>query len=260
MKILMLGDIVGRPGRDVIRKWVPQLREELSLDLVVGNAENAAGGRGLTQDTAKDLFQSGLDVLTNGDHTWDKSEILQLLRNNTRVLRPANYPDGCPGSGVSVVQTRNHAPVGILNLCGRVFMGPSFRCPFRTADEALTDLRKKTRVIVVDMHAEATSEKIALGWYLDGRVSAVLGSHTHVQTADEKILPKGTAYLTDVGMNGPYHSVLGREVAHVLERFLTQMPRRLEVAREDARLMGAVVDIDPESGTALSINRIQKAL
>ncbi|MBI2871206.1 MAG: TIGR00282 family metallophosphoesterase [Candidatus Omnitrophica bacterium] len=260
MKILMLGDVVGKPGRDVIQKWVPRLREEEALDLVVANAENVAGGRGLTPETAHDLMKSGVDVLTNGDHAWDKEEILPVMRSNHRVLRPANYPDGCPGSGTAVIGTRGGGEAAVINLCGRVFMAPHFLCPFRTVDRELKALPSRIKVIVVDIHAEATSEKIALGWYLDGRVSAIVGSHTHVQTADEKILPKGTAYLTDAGMTGPYHSVLGREIRPVLERFLTQMPRRLNVAQEDARLMGALIEVDAQNGSAVSIRRVEKAL
>jgi 2',3'-cyclic-nucleotide 2'-phosphodiesterase len=257
IKILMLGDVVGRPGRDIIRKWVPELREKEAIDLVIANGENVAGGRGLTSDTASDLFSSGVDVLTNGDHSWDKQEFSQLVQNNKRVIRPANYPEDCPGKGYSVVEAAGHS-VGILNLCGRVFMAPSFQCPFQTANKILETLKSQCKIILVDMHAEATSEKIAMGWYLDGRVSAVVGSHTHVQTADERILPKGTAYLTDMGMTGPYQSVIGREIEPVLNRFITQMPHRFHVAKEDARLMGALIEVNPDDGRALHIQRVQK--
>jgi len=258
MRILALGDTVGEPGRSIIASWIPRLREEEKLDFVVVNGENIAGGSGVTPKTSLELFQSGVDCIMSGDHIWDKREILEVIDHDRRILRPLNYPNGVPGRGAGVLKAQNGMSVGVINVIGRVFMRENFDCPFKTSEQATQELRKETPIILVDVHAEATSEKIALGWYLDGKVSAVFGTHTHVPTADERILPKGTAYVTDLGMTGSYDSVLGRDVEQVLGRFLTQMPRRFEVARDNIKLYGTIFEIDDETGRALSVRRIQK--
>jgi len=260
MKILFIGDIVGSPGRQAIRELVPELTKRHKLDLCIANAENAAGGSGITPQIAEELFSYGLHMLTSGDHIWNRKEILEMLDSDGRILRPANYPPGVPGSGSGLCKTRDGRAVGVINVEGRVFMHSSLECPFKYAQAAAAELKKSTAVILVDIHAEATSEKIALGWYLDGSVSAVLGTHTHIQTADEKILPQGSAYITDVGMTGPYHSVIGRKTEQILARFLTQMPVRFEMATEDVQLHGAVLDIDEKTGKAVSITRVQEKL
>ncbi len=257
MKILFIGDIVGSPGREAVKKLLPGLKKEFSLDFVIANAENAAGGSGVTPALADELFACGVDVLTSGDHIWKRREILEIINQDRRILRPLNFPAAAPGHGNGVYKTRSGIEVGVINLNGRVFMDP-LDCPFNAAIKAQEELAKKTPVIIVDIHAEATSEKIALGWYLDGKVSAVLGTHTHIQTADEKILPNGTAYITDAGMTGPFDSVIGRRVGDVLERFLTGVLVRFEVADSNVQLHGAVLDIDEKTGKARSIVRIQR--
>lgn len=257
MKILFIGDIVGRPGREAVKEFLPRLKEEYALDFVVANAENSAAGSGITSKTAGQLFEYGADVLTSGDHIWKKEAIFELINKESRILRPLNFPGDVPGRGQGLFTTKKGARVGVININGRIFMEP-LDCPFRAALSAAEELSGRTKVIIVDIHAEATSEKAALGRYLDGKVSAVLGTHTHIQTADEKILPAGTAYLTDAGMTGPHQSVIGRRVDDVLERFLTAIPRKLEVAEGDVQLQGAVVDIDESTGRARSIERIQK--
>ncbi len=256
MKILFIGDIVGSPGREAVKSLLPALVKGHDLEFVVANAENAAGGSGITSKVAEELFASGVDVLTSGDHIWKKSEIFELMAREKRILRPSNYPCGAPGSGYGVFLTKTKKNVGVVNLVGRVFMEP-LECPFKGALIARDELIKATKVIIVDMHAEATSEKIAMGWFLDGKVSAVLGTHTHVQTADEKILPAGTAYITDAGMVGPYDSVIGRKKEAVLSRFLNSLPARFEVAEADVQLHGVVLDIDEQTGKAVSILRVQ---
>lgn len=258
MKILFIGDIVGKPGRDAIKNLLPGLKKEYNLAFVIANAENSAGGSGITSRVAQELFDSGVDVLTSGDHIWKKREIFEIINTESRILRPANFPAIAPGTGFAVFKGQDIS-IGVINLVGRVFMD-ALECPFRTALQAQKELSKQTEIIIVDIHAEATSEKVALGWYLDGKVSAVLGTHTHVQTADERILPNGTAYLTDVGMTGPCDSVIGRRVEDVLERFITCVPTRFEVAENNIQLQGAVVDIDEQTGKARSIVRIQKRL
>lgn len=257
MKILFIGDIVGSPGREAIKKLVAPLRQDLQIDFVIANAENASGGSGITSKVAEELFAYGVDVLTSGDHIWKKSEIFELINREERILRPLNFPSGAPGRGATVFKAKNGVKVGVINVCGRVFMD-ALECPFKTALAASEELAKETKIIIVDVHAEATSEKVALGWYLDGKVSAILGTHTHIQTADEKILPKGTAYITDAGMTGPYDSVIGRRVEDVLTRFLSSIPVRFEVAQENIQLHGALVEIDEKSGKAISILRVQK--
>ncbi len=259
MKILFIGDIVGAPGREAVKQLLPGLVREYGLGFVIANAENAAGGSGITAKVADELFAAGVDVLTSGDHIWKKSEIFEIMNTDRKILRPANYPPGAPGKGFAVFSSKEGVRVGVLNLLGRVFLEP-LECPFKTALAACEALKKEARIIIVDMHAEATSEKIAMGWFLDGKVSAVLGTHTHIQTADEKVLPKGTAYLTDVGMAGPYDSVIGRNKESVLSRFLSALPTKFEVAEGDIQLHGAVVDIDDTTGAARSIVRVQKKL
>ena len=259
MNILFIGDIVGSPGRKAIAKLVPGLRAEMGIDFVIANAENSSGGSGITAKVAAELFSSGVDVLTSGDHIWKKSEIFQLINQEERILRPINYPEGSPGRGAHVFKAANGLKVGVINVNGRVFMD-ALECPFKTTLRASNELAKETKIIIVDVHAEATSEKVALGWYLDGKASAVLGTHTHIQTADEKILPKGTAYLTDAGMTGPYDSVIGRNVEDVLTRFLSSIPVKFNVAEENIQLHGALVRIDEKTGLAVSISRVQKKL
>jgi 2',3'-cyclic-nucleotide 2'-phosphodiesterase len=261
MKILFVGDIVGKPGRQAVQRIVPRLREQHALDLCIGNSENSAGGAGITPESAEELLAAGLDLLTSGNHTFAKREIAAYLdRPGSKQLRPANYPDGAPGRGHAVVEAKSGARLGVINLEGRVFMKP-LECPFRTADRLIQMMRDDgVRCIFVDMHCEATSEKNAMGHYLDGRVSAVLGSHTHIQTADERVLRGGTAYVTDVGMCGPWDSVIGLRKEAAIERFLTQRHSAFDLGQGDVRLQGAVVEIDDATGSARSIVRVQERL
>jgi len=260
MKILLIGDVVGSPGREAVKKIVPEFRKSSSIDFVVANAENIAGGSGLTPQTADELLNSEVDVLTSGDHIWKKKEIYERLNNDLRILRPINYPEGCPGRGHTIIKGSAGKAVGVINVLGRIFMDHVEACPFKTTLAVLEGLSKDTNIILVDIHAEATSEKIALGRFLDGRVSVVFGTHTHVQTADEKILPGGTAYITDLGMTGPHDSVIGRSTAPIIEHFLTSMPAKFEVAENDIELEGAIVEIDDKSGKALSIVRVKESI
>jgi len=253
ISILFLGDVIGRPGRNVLKKHLRPVVKKYSPSLIIANGENAAGGLGITEKVAQELL-SEIDVLTSGNHIWDKKEALDYLDQEPRLLRPANYPPKNPGKGTYVFETRGKGKIGILNLQGRVFMEP-IDCPFRTADEELKSLRASTPVIVVDFHAEATSEKQAMGWYLDGKVSAVIGSHTHVPTADERILPQGTAYITDVGMVGGYNSVIGIRRDQSIKRFLTGRPHRFELEKEGVFFCAVFVEVDPKTGKALSIRR-----
>ena len=259
MRALLIGDVIGRPGRVALERFVGRLRDELHIDLVVANCENAAGGIGVTSSVAEEMFRAGVDVLTSGNHVWRKKEVFELLKLDHRVVRPANYPDGSPGSGSAIIETLSGMKVGILNLQGRVFMEP-IDCPFRTATKELERLRLVTPMIIVDMHAEATSEKVAMGWFLDGKVSCVFGTHTHIPTADERILPKGTAFLTDVGMTGPYDSVIGRKTDQILERFLGGLPVKSEVAGGNVQLRGLLVEIEPSTGKAAKVERITRLL
>lgn len=252
MKILMVGDAVGRPGRRAAAALLPKLRRELEIDLIIANGENAAAGRGLTLGSAEDLLAAGVDIITSGNHIWDQKEIINHLDGALPIVRPLNYPAGAPGRGVI-----EQAGVTVINLQGRVFMA-NIDCPFRAADEVLANLPRES-IIIVDMHAEATSEKVALGWYLDGRVSAVLGTHTHVGTADTRILPQGTAFVCDVGMTGARDSIIGDDVDCVLRRFLTAMPVRLEVASGPALVLNSVlVEVDEGTGRAQRIQRIDR--
>ena len=259
MNLLFIGDIVGEPGRRAVKLLLPRLREQHTLDFVVANGENSAGGNGITPRTAGEIFAAGVNVITCGDHLWDQKEVSELLHNEPRFLRPLNYPAGTPGQGSALYQLPNLPPVGVLNAQGRTFMA-ALENPFQMACEAVKQLRQQTNVIFVDFHAEATSEKIAFARMLDGRVSAVVGTHTHVQTADEQIFPGGTAYLSDAGFTGPQESVLGREIAPVLKRFLTNTPQRFDVAEKRIMLHGAVIEIDDASGKALRIRRIAEPL
>lgn len=259
MKILFIGDIVGKPGRKAVSALLPSLIAKHEIDMVIANCENAAAGFGVTRDIVEELYDNHIDILTSGNHIWDKKEIIEFVEDYETLLRPANYPAKVPGRGCVVMPTAAGEYVGVLNLAGRIFMQP-IDCPFAVAKKEIAELKKKTKVIIVDVHAEATSEKKALGWYLDGEVSAVLGTHTHVQTADDEILPQGTAYLSDVGMTGPFDSVIGVKKDAVIERFLTMIPNKFDVAKNDVRLQGALLNIDVQTGKANSIERISVRL
>src|SRR6266403_3084471 len=255
--VLCIGDVFGEPGRKAVHALLPGLRKQHEADLTIVNVENAASGFGVTPLIARTFLEQGVDVMTSGNHIWDKKEIIEYINKENLLLRPANYPPGTPGAGSIVVKAGPHK-VAVLNLMGRVFL-PQLDCPFRKADEELEKLRAETSFIIVDMHAEATSESQAMGWHLDGRVSAVVGTHRHVQTADERLLPKGTAYITDLGMTGPTEGVIGVDRDIILQRFLTQMPVRFEPARGPAALHGVVIVIEPETGRASDIRRLRVA-
>jgi len=257
LRILFIGDIVGRPGRQAVGHMLPSLMAEISPDFVIANGENAAGGMGITKETGLEILQAGVNAITLGNHVWAKKEVYSFLDMDTRLVRPANYPDGAPGRGWAVYHTSTQEPIGVVNLCGRVFMD-HLEDPFKAADKILETLTAQTNVIIVDFHAEVTSEKAAFAWYVDGRAAAVIGTHTHVQTADERILPGGTAFITDVGMTGPVDSVIGMKKELVISRFLTQMPSKFEVADGEALLSAVVIDIDPCAGKAVSIERLQR--
>jgi metallophosphoesterase (TIGR00282 family) len=257
VKLLFIADIVGQPGRRAVKELLPGLRQAHGLDMVIANGENSAGGSGITVKTAGEIFGAGVDIITCGDHLWDQKEVVELLANEKRFVRPANYPEGTPGQG-SVIFTKSGLPaVGVLNLQGRTFMA-ALENPFPCALAEIARLRESARIIFVDFHAEATSEKVALARFLDGKVSAVIGTHTHVQTADEQIFPGGTAFLCDGGFTGPHDSVIGREIEPVIKRFLSYQPQKFEVAKERVLLQGAVVEIDEESGRAVSIQRVSE--
>jgi len=255
MNILMVGDVFGEPGRAAIAKHLPRLRQQHAIDFCVVNIENAASGFGVLPQMAKQALEQGADVLTSGNHIWDRKEIVEYISKENLLLRPANYPAGTPGSGHITIKAGPHK-VAVLNLMGRVFMSP-IDCPFRKADALVPELRKETPIILVDMHAEATSESVAMGWHLDGRVSAVVGTHRHVQTADERVLPGGTAYITDLGMTGPTDGVIGVDRELILQRFISQMPVRFEPAKGPAALHGVVIVVDPETGRASDIRRLR---
>src|SRR4030042_686018 len=250
----MVGDVVGKPGRKAVSVLLPELREKHDLDLIIANGENASGGVGLTPDTAEELFRSGVDVITSGHHIWPHKEIIAYIENEPRVLRPLNMPPGVPGRGYLLTEKAM-----VVSLMGRVFVG-HFDCPFRAMDHLLEEVNPRPPVIIVDFHGEATAEKIALGWYLDGRVSAVLGTHTHVGTIDTRVLPQGTAFVSDVGMVGATNSVIGDDVDSVIERFLTLMPHRLSVGKGNPMLNSVLIDVDDKTGKALSINRLDLEL
>jgi len=254
----MIGDIVGRPGRTIIREKLLNIKNKYEADFVIANGENAAGGNGITEKIAQELFISGIDFLTMGNHIWDNKDVFNFIETENRMIRPANYPSTAPGKGYQIVQT-GKGMIGILNISGRTFM-PPLDCPFRTADEIIQKISRVTNIIIVDFHAEATSEKIAMGWYLDGKVTLVAGTHTHVQTADEKILPNGTAYITDIGMTGPVDSVLGIDKESVINKFITQLPVRFEVAKGPAELNGILVEVNELTGKAIAISRIRETM
>jgi 2',3'-cyclic-nucleotide 2'-phosphodiesterase len=259
VKLLFIGDIIGKPGREALSRELHRIVDRHRVDLVIANGENAAGGFGLTAETAQELFKCGVQMLTSGNHIWDKKDALEYIKREERIVRPANYPEGTPGRGATVVKTPGGVKIGILNLEGRVFMN-NLDCPFRCADREVAKLKEETPIIFVDFHAEATSEKVSLGWHLDGRVSAVIGTHTHVQTADERILTAGTAYMTDAGMTGSFDSVIGVRKEDAIEKFITQRPAKFEVAKKDIRINGVVIEVDEKSGLALSIERINQAV
>lgn len=265
VKLLFIGDIVGQPGRKAVQTLLPKLREQHNLDFVIANGENSAGGSGITPRTAAEIFAAGVDVITSGDHLWDQKEVLELLHHERRFLRPLNYPPGTPGNGSAVFEVRNpqsqilNPPrIAVLNAQGRTFMA-ALENPFLLVPPEVARLREQTKIIFVDFHAEATSEKIAFARMLDGQVSAVVGTHTHVQTADEQIFPGGTAYLSDAGFTGPHESVLGREIEPIIKRFVTNMPQRFEVASARVRLHGAVVEVDDATGRAIGILRVSES-
>jgi hypothetical protein len=258
MRVLFIGDIVGRPGRNAVREWTGLLRRELALDAVVANAENAAGGLGATPKVLRELLDAaGCDALTLGNHTWRKKELVHGIDSFARLVRPANYPPGTPGLGGLTVTMDDGPPLGLVNVAGRVFMEP-LDCPFRAAEAEVERLRKETPYVLVDMHAEATAEKQAMGWHLAGRASAVLGTHTHVATADERILPGGTAYISDVGMVGPVDSVIGMEAERAVNKFITAMPSQFSVAKGRVMLNAVLVELEADSGKAVHIERVQR--
>ncbi len=256
IRIMMIGDVFGRSGRRALKDNVSELLREQKIDFVLANGENAAGGNGITKENALEIFETGVDVITMGNHVWNKKEIIYYLDKENRIVRPYNYPPGTPGTGFGLFKTRNNDMVGVVNMSGRIFM-PELDCPFRCADQVLPLLREKTSTIIMDFHAEATSEKAAMAFYLDGRLSAICGTHTHVQTADERILDEGTAFITDIGMTGPRDSVIGVKKEPVLNKFLTQMPQKFEAATGLYQFNAVIIDVQRESGQAVSIRRIQ---
>jgi len=259
MKFLLIGDIVGSGGRQAVNKLAPLLRQEFNCDFIIANGENMAGGKGMNNKTIKDLEMANLDVITSGDHIWDQRQFLDEINGHSNVLRPANLQKGLPGKGYGIYTTSSGIKIGVINLLGRVFMAQHSDCPFQCVENIVEQMRKETPLIFVDFHAEATSEKIAMGRFLDGKVSCVFGTHTHVQTADHQIFPNGTAYLTDLGMVGSIHSILGRKIAPVVQKFSTGIPKYFEVEKKDIELRGAVVEVDPMTGKALDIELIQRS-
>ncbi len=256
MKVLFIGDIVGKPGRRALKEGIRSIAEKIKIDFVIANGENAAGGFGITKEVAEEMFSAGVDVLTSGNHIWDKKEAAPYIMRENRLLRPANYPHGAIGYGSIVMSSREGAKIATLNLSGRIFMSP-LDCPFQIAKKEVAQLKSETNIIIVDMHAEATSEKSAIGWFLDGEVSAVIGTHTHVQTADEKILPGGTAFITDAGMTGPVDSIIGVKKEQIIGKFLTQVPVRFETAGGATMFSAVLIDIDSKTGRAKEIKRLQ---
>ncbi len=259
MNILVIGDVVGRPGRAVIKNLLPRLQRDKNIDFTICNAENAAGGRGLTNDVKDELLGAGIDVLTMGNHVWDNKNIFAFIDDEPRLIRPANYPGPCPGQGYHIYKAGFNKNVAVINVSGRMFL-PPLDCPFQAVRDILKDLDGSADYIIVDIHAEATSEKLAMGYYLDGQVSAVLGTHTHIQTSDERILPKGTAYITDLGMTGPIHSILGMEIDPIVAKFLNGRPTRFEVAGGSAQLQGVIIELDENKRTAVSIERFSMSM
>jgi metallophosphoesterase (TIGR00282 family) len=259
MRILFIGDIVGKPGRQAIEGLLGKMITDYGIEFTIANGENAAGGMGITPPIAIDFLNQGVDVLTSGNHIWAKKEIIPFLDEEVRILRPANYPAQVPGKGAGIYQTEKGEKIGVLNLEGRVFM-KNLDCPFRAGEKQVSLLEQQTNIIIVDFHAEATSEKMAMGWFLDGKVSAVLGSHTHIQTSDERILNEGTAYITDVGMTGPLNSVIGIRKQVALKRLLTQIPWKFDVATEEIELQGVIVEVDRDTGKSKNIQRMRVPL
>lgn len=259
MNILVIGDIVGKPGRRAIKETLSKIQNDYNIEFTIANAENAAGGRGLTRDVMGELLNSNIDVLTMGNHVWDNKDIFNFIEDEPRLIRPANYPEPCPGQGYHIYTAGFNIKVAVINLSGRVYL-PALDCPFKKLDEILTNIKGKSDLIIVDFHAEATSEKLALGFYSDGKVTAVLGTHTHIQTADERILPQGTAYITDLGMTGPVDSILGMNKDEVINRFITQRPTRFEVATGQAQIQGVILEIDLELGRVKKIQRISQVV
>lgn len=258
-RLLFIGDIVGRPGRDLVRRGVAALRDYHQLDFVIANAENAAAGFGITRELGEQILDAGVDVMTSGNHIWDKKEAIDYIGIEPRLLRPANFPAGAPGNGSYVARTEGGVSIGVVNVMGRVFM-LNIDDPFSVVLKEIEKVRQRARIVFVDFHAEATSEKIAMGWHLDGKATAMVGTHTHVQTADERVLPKGMAYLTDVGMTGPHDSVIGVEIEAALGRFLTAMPTRFETATGNPRLNGVIIEADEDTGLATDIERISYSM
>src|ERR1700720_2887021 len=258
LTILFLGDIVGEPGRSAVIARLPELKEKYALDFIIVNGENTAGGRGITGKITIDLLRAGVSVITTGDHIWDQKEILSFINTEPRLLRPVNYPDGAPGSGSIILETAK-GKIGVINVQARTFMQPILENPFRTVQAAVTRMRGETASIIVDIHGETTSEKIAMGRFLDGKVSAVIGTHTHVQTADEQIFPGGTAFMCDAGMCGPINSILGRAIEPIMNRFISNMPASFPVATGEVRLRGALIEIDERTGRARRITRVDEA-
>lgn len=256
MRFLIIGDIVGRPGRNILKDQLQYIIQDNKIDFVIANGENASGGNGLTYKNLKELLSYGIDVITMGNHVWDKREIFQYIDKESRIIRPSNYPTPCPGKGYTIIKKKN-VNVGIMNLSGRVFLSP-LDSPFKVFEHDYNYLKENADIIILDFHAEATAEKIALGWFVDGKISLIYGTHTHVQTADEKILPQGTGYITDVGMTGPYDSVLGVDKDIILKKFLTQRPVRHEMAKGSIQVNGLIVDIDAESGKCTYLKRCYK--
>lgn len=261
LRVLAIGDAMGRPGRAAVKKLVPEIRKEAQIDFVICNGENSAGGKGITQDTARELLDSGVDVITTGNHVWHNKDIFRIIDTEQRLLRPANLPQGLgiPGRGFGVYESESGFPIAVMNLLGRVHMECS-ECPFRMARSVLQQLRDQTPIIFVDFHAEVTSEKVAMGWFLDGQVSGIFGTHTHVQTADERLLHHGTAYITDLGMTGGHDSVIGITIDPVIDRFLRGLPIRHEVSEKNVKLSGVIITVDPLTGRAKSIERVLKSL
>lgn len=256
MRLLFIGDVVGNPGRKILHKMLPSLLIETKTDLCIANGENAAGGIGITQSVARDMYECGIDFITLGNHAWAKKNAFGFIDDETRIIRPANYPDGVPGKGSGLIK-KNGLDIGVINVQGRVFM-EYIDCPFRKAVSEIEYLRSFTNIIIIDFHAEATSEKCAMGWYIDGKASCVIGTHTHIQTADERILPNGTAYITDVGMTGPHEGIIGMDRERVFRKFLTCIPQRFEVAPGNVQFNAVLVEIDENSGKSTGITRIKR--
>ncbi len=255
MEVLFIGDIVGRPGRRCLKKIIPDIKQSYSIDFIIVNGENLAGGLGLTKETVEEILSVDIDVITSGNHIWAKKEGKEVLMTYNNVLRPLNYPEECPGKGYVIKESKNGIKIAVINVLGRVFMQP-LDCPFKTIDKILPEIKSIASIIIVDFHAEATSEKVAMGWYLDGKVSAVIGTHTHIQTSDETILDNGTSYITDVGMVGPYNSIIGMDKEIFIDRFLTQIPGKFEVAKGPCVFGAVIISIDELTGKSYRINRL----